>query len=76
LLLISSALNFDLFRVLQNIIRVIKSRIKREVGHVARMGMRRGAYRVLVGKPEGKKPLGRAGRRWLDNIKMDLQEMG
>jgi len=46
------------------------------VGHVARMGERRGVYRVLVGKPEGKRPLGRPGHRWEDNIKMDLQEVG
>jgi len=45
-------------------------------GHVARMGDRRGVYRVLVGKPEGKKPLGRPRRRWDDNIKVDLQEVG
>ena len=45
-------------------------------GHVARMGQRRGVYRVLVGKPEGKRPLGRPRRRWKDNIKMDLQEVG
>ena len=44
--------------------------------HVARMGERRGVYRVLVGKPEGKRPLGRPRRRWEDNIKMDLQEVG
>jgi hypothetical protein len=44
-------------------------------GHVARMGERRGVYRVLVGKPEGKKPLGRPRRRWEGNIKMDLQEV-
>ena len=45
-------------------------------GHVARMGEERGAYRFLVGKPEGKRPLGRPRRRWVDNIKMDLQEVG
>jgi len=45
-------------------------------GHVARMGDRRGVYRVLVGKPEGKKPLGRPRRRWEDTIKMDIQEVG
>ena len=45
-------------------------------GHVARMGERRGVYRVLVRKPEGKRPLGRPRRRWKDNIKMDLQEVG
>ena len=44
--------------------------------HVARMGERRGVYRVLVGKPEGKRPLGRPRRRWEDNIKMDFQEVG
>ena len=48
----------------------------RWAGHVARMGERRGVYRVLVGKPEGKQPLGRPRRRWEDNIKMDLQEVG
>jgi len=46
------------------------------VGHVARMGESRSVYRVLVGKPEGKRPLGRPRHRWGDNIKMDLQEMG
>jgi hypothetical protein len=45
------------------------------VGHVARTGERRDVYRVLVGKPEGKRPLGRPRRRWEDNIKMDLQEL-
>ena len=58
------------------IIRVIKSRRMRWAGHVARMGERRDIYRVLVGKPEGKRPLGRPRRRWDDNIKMDLQEVG
>ena len=57
-------------------IRVIKSRRMRWVGHVARMGEERGLYRVLVGKPEGKRPLGRPRRRWEDSIKMDLQEVG
>jgi len=47
----------------------------RWAGHVARVGERRGVYRVLVGKPEGKRPLGRPRSRWEDNIKMDLQEM-
>jgi len=46
------------------------------VGHVARMGERRGVYRVLVGKFEGKRPLGRPRRRWKNNIKIDLQEVG
>jgi len=45
-------------------------------GHVARMGERRGLYRVLVGKPKGKRPFGRPRHRWEDNIKMDLQEVG
>jgi hypothetical protein len=59
-----------------NIIRVIKSRRMRWAGHVARMGDGRGVYRILVGRPEGKRPLGRPRRRWEDNIKMDLREMG
>jgi len=59
-----------------NIVRVIKSRIMRWAGHIARMGERRGVYRVLVGKPEGKSPLGRPRRRWEDDIKVDLQEVG
>jgi hypothetical protein len=58
-----------------NIVRVIKSRM-RWAGHVARMGEGRGVYRVLVGRPEGKRPLGRPRRRWDDNIKMDLREIG
>ena len=59
-----------------NIVRVIRSRRMRCAGHVARMGEGRSVYRVLVGKPEGKRPLGRPRRRWEDNIKMDLQEVG
>ena len=59
-----------------NIVRVIKSRRMRWTGHVARMGEERGVYRVLVGKPEGSIPLGRPRRRWVDNIRMDLQEVG
>jgi hypothetical protein len=59
-----------------NIVRVVKSRRMRWAGHVARMGEGRGAYRVLVGRPEGKRPLGRPRRRWEDNIKMDLGEIG
>ena len=59
-----------------NIVRVIKSRRMRWAGHVARMGEEREVYRVLVGKPEGRRPLGRPRRRWVDNIKMDLQEVG
>ena len=59
-----------------NIVRVIKSRRMKWAGHVARMGEGRDVYRVLVGKPEGKRPLGRCRRRWEDNINMDLQEVG
>jgi hypothetical protein len=56
--------------------RVIKSIRMICAGHIARMGYERGVYRVLVGKPEGKRPLGRPRRRWEDNIKTDLQEVG
>jgi len=59
-----------------NIVRVIESRRMRWVGHVASMGERRGVYRVLVGKPERNRLLGRPRRRWEDNVKMDLQEVG
>ena len=59
-----------------NIVQVIKSTIMRWTGHVARMGKERVVYRVLVGKPERKRPLGRPRRRWVDNIRMDLQEVG
>jgi hypothetical protein len=52
---------------------MIKSRRMRWAGHVARMGETRNAYRILVGKPEGKRPLGRPRRRWVDNIKIDLR---
>ena len=55
---------------------VIKSRRMRRAGHVACMGERRGVYRILVGKPEGKISLGRTRHRWEDNIKMDVQEVG
>jgi hypothetical protein len=48
----------------------------RWVGHVARIGEERGVYRFLVGKPEGKRPVGRPRRRWVDNVRMDLQEVG
>jgi len=60
---------------LPNILRVVKSRRMRWAGHVARMGKDRGVHRVLVGKPEGKRPLGRPRLRWEDNITMDLQEV-
>jgi hypothetical protein len=59
-----------------NIIRVIKSWRMRWAGHVARMGEGRGVYRVSVGRPEGKRPLGRHRHRWEDNIKVDLREIG
>ena len=59
-----------------NIVRVIKSRRMRVAGHVARMGEERGVYRVLVGKPEGRRPLGKPRRRWVDNFRMDLREVG
>jgi hypothetical protein len=58
-----------------NIIRVIKLRWMRWAGHVARMGGRRGVCRVSVGKPEGKRPLGRRRHKWEDNIMMDLKEV-
>jgi len=59
-----------------NIVRVIKSRKLRWTGHVAHMGEERGVYKFLVGKPEGRRPLGRPRRRWMDNIRMDLQQVG
>jgi hypothetical protein len=59
-----------------SIIRVIKTRRMRWAGHVARMGEVRGAYNILVGRPEGRRPLGRPRRRWENNIKMDLREIG
>jgi hypothetical protein len=57
-------------------LRMIKSRRMILSGHVARMGETRNAYRIMVGKPEGKRPLGRPRRRWVGNIKMDLREIG
>jgi hypothetical protein len=59
-----------------NIIRQIKSRRMRWAGHVARMGEERNVYRVLMGKPEGKRQIGRPRRRWEDGIRMDLREIG
>ena len=59
-----------------NVVRVIKSRRMRWAGYVASMGEKRGVYRVLVGKPEGKRQIGRPSLRWEDNIKMHLQEVG
>ena len=60
---------------LPNIVRVVKSRRMRWAGHVARMGQGKVVYRALVGKPEGKRTLGRPRRRWEDNMKTDLQEV-
>jgi hypothetical protein len=59
-----------------SIIRIIKPRRMRWAGHVAQMGEKRNVYRLLLGKPEGKKPLGRPRCTWMDNIKMDLLEIG
>jgi hypothetical protein len=59
-----------------SIIRIIKSRRMRWAGYVARMGEKRNAYRLLVGEPEGKRPLGRLRRKWVNNIRMDLGEVG
>ena len=61
---------------LPNIERVVKLRGMRWAWHVAHMGEGKGVHRVLVGKPEGRRPLGRPRHRWEDNIKMDLQEVG
>jgi hypothetical protein len=59
-----------------SIIRIMKARRMRWAGHVARMGEKRNAYRLLVAKPEGRRPLGTPRRRWLDNIRKDLVEVG
>jgi hypothetical protein len=59
-----------------SIIRIIKSRRFRWAEHVARMGDKGNVYRLLVGKPDGKRPVGRSRRRWIDNIKMDVLEIG
>jgi hypothetical protein len=59
-----------------SIIRIIKSRRMRWAGHVARLGEKRNAYRLLVGKPEGKRPLGRPRCRWVDNIRVEPGEVG
>jgi hypothetical protein len=61
---------------LPNIIRIIKSRRMTWAGHVARMGEKRNVYRLLVGKPEGKRPIGRPRCRWVESIRMDLREVG
>jgi hypothetical protein len=72
--LLNEELN-DLYS-LPNIVRVVKSSRMRWAGHVARMEERRGVHRVVMGRPEGTRQLGRPRRRWGDNIKMDLQEVG
>jgi hypothetical protein len=59
-----------------SIIRIINTRKMKWAGHVARMGEKRNVYRLLVGKPEGRRPIGRPRRRWMDNIEMDLLEIG
>jgi hypothetical protein len=61
---------------LPSIIRMIKSKRMRWVGHIAGMGAKKNAYRILMGKTEGKRPLGRPRHMWVDNIKMDLREIG
>jgi hypothetical protein len=69
-------MNFITCIFLTNIVRVIKSRRMRWAGHVAHMGKGRGVYGVLVGSPEGKRPLGRPRNRWEGNVKTDLREIG
>jgi hypothetical protein len=72
-------ISIDLVWILQpspNTVRVIKLRKMRWAGHMAPMGEGEGVYRILVGRPEGKRPLGRRRRRWDDNIKLDLREIG
>jgi hypothetical protein len=66
---------YDTIYSSSNIIRMIRSRRMRWAGHVARMGEKRNAYRTLVGKPEGNRPLGGPRSRWVDDIKMDLREI-
>ena len=68
-------MRYDLYSS-PNVVWVIKSRRMRWAGHVACMGEERGMYRILLGKPEGRRPVGRPRRRWVDNIRMDLQEVG
>jgi hypothetical protein len=66
----------DLYSSTNILIRIMKSKGMRWAGHVARIGMKRNAYRLLIGKLEGKRPLGRPTHRWVDNIKMDIGEVG
>ena len=72
----STTRNFHSLYLSPNIIRVIKSRRLRWAGHVARMEEGRSAFKILTGKPTGERPLGRSMRRWEDNIRMDLEEIG
>jgi hypothetical protein len=72
----TSRILFAVYLETLSIIRIIKSRRMRWAGHVARMGDKRNAYRILVGTPEEKRPLGRPRRRREDNIRMDLREIG
>jgi hypothetical protein len=66
---------YDLYSS-SSIITIIRSRRMKQVGHIAQMGAKRNTYRLLVGKPEGRRPLGRPRCSWIDNIKMDLLETG
>jgi hypothetical protein len=66
---------YGVVRLWSNIIRMMKSRRMSWAGHVARMGQKRNPYKLLVGKPEGKRPLGRSRRRWVDNIRIHLGEI-
>jgi hypothetical protein len=68
-------LKFNNFYSSPSTIRMIKSRRMKWAGHVVRIGEKRNAYKILVGKPEGRRPLGKPRRRWVDNIKMDLKEI-
>jgi hypothetical protein len=68
--------NEELHNSSPSLIRMVKPRRMRWAEHVTRMGEKRNAYRIFVGKPEGRRPLGKPRRRWMDNIKMDLREIG
>ena len=74
-IIINAYYNYIINAQYSYIVRVIKLRRMRWAGHVARMREERWMYRVSVGKPEGKRPLGRPRRKWVDNIRMDLQEV-
>ena len=74
-IIINAYYNYIINAQYSYIVRVIKLRRMRWAGHVARMGEERWMYRVSVGKPEGKRPLGRPRRKWVDNIRMNLQEV-